>query len=158
MRGIMIEALHLDQIKQKIGEEFCVSDWLQIDQDRVSQFADCTGDHQWIHEDPEAAKQGPFGGTIAHGFLIVSLISFLATLSQDGFVPEGSTMAVNYGLNKVRLLNPVLVGSKIRDRITLTDVTEKSGNRVLITVTHTVEIEGVEKPACIAEHLTMYMQ
>jgi len=152
----MIEALALDQIKQKIGEEFCVSDWLQIDQDRVNQFAECTGDHQWIHVDQEAAKQGPFGGTIAHGFLTVSLISCLA--SQDGFVPEGATMAVNYGLNKVRLLNPVLVGSKIRDRMTLTEVTEKPGNRVLITVTHTIEIEGVEKPACIAELLTMYMQ
>ncbi len=152
----MIEALPLDQIKQKIGEEFCVSDWLQIDQDRVNQFAECTGDHQWIHVDQEAAKQGPFGGTIAHGFLTISLISYLA--SQDGFVPDGAIMAVNYGLNKVRLLNPVLVGSKIRDRMTLTDVTEKSGNRVLITVTHTIEIEGVEKPACVAEQLTMYMQ
>jgi acyl dehydratase len=155
MGGIMIEVLHLDQIKQKIGEEFCVSDWLQIDQDRVNQFAECTGDHQWIHVDQEAAKQGPFGGTIAHGFLTISLISFLA--SQDGFVPEGATMAVNYGLNKVRLLNPVLVGSKIRDRMTLTEVTEKPGNRVLITVTHTLEIEGLEKPACISENLTMFM-
>ena len=127
---------------------------MQIDQDRINQFADCTLDHQWIHTDEKAAADSPFGKTIAHGFLTVSLLPYFS--EKDVILPEGITMAINYGMNKLRLINPVIVGSKIRDRIVLTDVVEKSGEKILITNTHTVEIEGQEKPALVAEMLTMF--
>lgn len=148
------EILPLKQIKERIGSEIGKSGWIQINQDRVNQFADCTGDHQWIHVDQEKAAAGPFGTTIAHGFLTISLIP---KLSEDhSLVPEGTMMAINYGLNKVRLLNPVPVGSKIRDTIVMGDVVEKSGGRILVTTVHTIEIEGQEKPACVAESLAMF--
>ncbi len=150
----MIEVLPLDKIRERIGQEIGKSDWLQIDQERVNKFADCTGDHQWIHVDEKAAAQGPFGGTIAHGHLTISLIPYFS--SDVGVVPKGTTMAINYGLNKVRLINPVPVGSKIRDTMTLGEITEKSGGRILVATTHTIEIEGQEKPACIAETLSMF--
>lgn len=150
----MIEILPLDKILEKVGQELGVTDWMQIEQDRINQFAECTGDHQWIHVDEEKAAQGPFGTTIAHGYLTISLIpQFSANI---GVVPEGTMMAINYGANKVRLLNPVTVGSKIRDRVALGEVTEKSGGRILVSNTHTMEIEGQEKPALVAEMLTMF--
>ena len=148
------EILPIEEIKGRIGNEIGVSDWIDIDQKRINDFADCTGDHQWIHVDEEAAKNGPFGTTIAHGYLTVSLIPvFSADIS---IVPEGTTMAINYGMNKLRFVNPVKVNSKVRDRMTLSNVEEKGGGRVLVATTHTVEIEGEEKPACIAETLTMF--
>ncbi|MBU3914357.1 MaoC family dehydratase [bacterium] len=150
----MIEVLPLNQIKEKVGQELGQSEWLEIDQDRIDKFAECTGDHQWIHVDKEAAAKGPFGTTIAHGFLTLSLIPFFS--GDMGVVPEGTMMAVNYGLNKVRLLNPVPVGSKIKDIMVLSNVEEKSGNRILMTTTHTIEIEGQEKPACVADTLAMF--
>jgi len=150
----MIQVLPLEEIKSRIGDELGISDWLQIEQERVQQFADCTLDHQWIHVDEEKAAKGPFGGTIAHGFLTLSLFPYFS--SKCGVIPEGSVMAINYGLNKLRFINPVPVGSKIRDRMVLSNVEEKSEGRILITTTHTVEIEGEEKPACVAETLTMY--
>jgi len=149
-----IEVLPLEDIKAKIGQEIGKSEWIQIDQDRINQFAECTGDHQWIHVDEEKAAAGPFGKTIGHGFLTVSMIP---KLSEDTMlVPEGTMMAINYGLDKVRLLNPVTVDSKIRAIMVLGNVTEKSGGRILISVTNTIEIEGQEKPACVAEALTMF--
>lgn len=148
------EILPLDKIKERIEQEIGKSDWIQIDQERINKFADCTGDHQWIHVDEEKAAAGPFGKTIAHGYLTISMIpKFSENIS---LVPEGTMMAINYGLNKVRLLNPVPVGSKIRDTITLGDVVEKSGGRILIATVHTIEIEGEEKPACVAETLAMF--
>jgi len=150
----MTEILPLEKIKERIGEEIGTSDWLEIDQNRINQFAECTSDQQWIHVDEEKAAAGPFGKTIAHGFLTLSLISFF---SEDNLlVPEGTMMAINYGLNKVRMLNPVPVGSKVRDIIKLGEITEKSGGRILVATNHTIEIEGQEKPACIAESLAMF--
>jgi acyl dehydratase len=148
------EVLPIERIKERIGEELGVTDWFQIDQDRINKFAECTEDHQWIHVDEEAAAKGPFGKTIAHGYLTVSLISFFS--SDYVLLPEGTMMAINYGMNKLRLINPVPVGSKIRDRIALTEVVEKSAERILVTTTHTIEIEGEEKPACVAEVLSMF--
>jgi acyl dehydratase len=148
------EVLPVAEIKERVGNEIGVSDWLDIDQNRINDFAECTGDHQWIHVDIDAAKNGPFGTTIAHGYLTVSLIpTFSAGISV---IPEGTMMAINYGMNKLRFVNPVKVDSKVRDRVTLTGVDEKPGGRVLITTTHTIEIEGEAKPACIAETLTMF--
>ncbi|MBW1898055.1 MAG: MaoC family dehydratase [Deltaproteobacteria bacterium] len=149
-----VEILPLEKMKERVGDELGVTDWLEIDQDRIDKFADCTLDHQWIHIDKEAAAKGPFGKTIAHGYLTVSLLSHFS----EGYaiLPEGTMMAVNYGMNKLRLINPVPVGSKIRDRIAVTDVVEKEGGRILVTTTHTVEIEGQEKPACVAEVLSMF--
>ncbi len=150
----MIEVLPLAEITERIGREIGKSDWVQINQEKINQFAECTGDHQWIHVDEEKAAAGPFGKTIAHGYLTISMIPKLS--ENISLVPEGTMMAINYGLNKVRLLNPVTVGSKIRDNVVLGSVTEKEGGRILISTTHTVEIEGQEKPACVAETLTMF--
>lgn len=148
------EVLPVDKIKSRIGQEIGVSDWLKIDQKRINEFADCTGDHQWIHVNEEAAKNGPFGKTIAHGYLTVSLIPYFS--SGISLVPEGTMMAINYGMNKLRFITPVPVGAKLRDKITLSNVEEKGGGRILMTTTHTLEIEGEEKPACVAETLTMF--
>ncbi len=149
-----MEVLAVEKIKERVGKEIGVSDWIQVDQKRINDFADCTEDHQWIHVDEEAAAGGPFGKTIAHGYLTVSLIPFFA--SDISLVPEGTMMAINYGLNKLRFVTPVEVNSKIRDRIVLSNVEEKAGGRVLVTTTHTIEIEGKDKPACVAEALTMF--
>jgi acyl dehydratase len=149
-----VQVMPLDKIKEKVGDELGLTDWFQMDQDRIDKFADCTNDHQWIHVDKEAAAKGPFGKTIAHGYLTVSLLSFFA--GDTALVPEGTMMAINYGMNKLRLINPIPFDARIRDRIVLTDVVEKSGGRILVTTTHTVEIEGEEKPACVAEVLGMF--
>lgn len=136
------------------GKEIFCSDWLGIDQDRIDRFAACTGDHQWIHVDVARASEGPFGRTIAHGFLLLSLINFFR--DDENFVPEGTKMSVNYGLNRVRFLHPVTVGSRIRDRAVLTGVERKADGRLLVTVTHTIEIEGEPRPACVAEVLSLF--
>ena len=148
------EVLPLEKIKERIGEEIGTSDWIAIDQKRINDFADCTGDHQWIHVDEEAAASGPFGKTIAHGYLTVSLFPVFS--ADIAIIPEGTMMAINYGMNKLRFVNPVPVNSKIRDKISLANVEEKPGGRVLVTTAHTVEIEGEDKPACVAETLTMF--
>jgi len=143
-------AARFEKIK---GEEVICSDWLEIDQERVDQFAACTGDHQWIHVDEARAAEGPYERTIAHGFLLLSLVNFFR--GESDFISEDIKMSVNYGLNRVRFLTPVMVGSRIRDRAVLTEVEKKSSNRVLVTVTHTFEIEGEDKPACVAEVLSL---
>ena len=148
------EILPLEKIKERIGEEIGTSDWIDIDQKRINDFADCTGDHQWIHVDEEAAAGGPFGKTIAHGYLTVSLFPVFS--ADIAIIPEGTMMAINYGMNKLRFVNPVPVNSKIRDKISLANVEEKPGGRVLVTTAHPVEIEGEDKPACVAETLTMF--
>jgi len=149
----MKKELPLEEIKKLVGTEIFVSDWKKIDQDRINRFADATGDYQWIHVDTEKAAHGPFGKTIAHGFLTLSHIPFFA--NKGAIIPEGTKMTINYGLNKVRFLNPVPVDSNIRDRIVLARVEESKGGRILMATTHTIEIEGQEKPACIAESLSM---
>ena len=132
-----------------VGSELGVSDWLEIDQKRVNDFADVTGDHQWIHIDVERAKkESPYGAPIAHGFLTLSLIP---ALSKDNFRVQNATLAINYGLNKVRFLSAVPVGSRIRVRSELADAVAKDESTVDLTVRHTIEIDGVEKPAAVAE-------
>ncbi|MCJ7833270.1 MAG: MaoC family dehydratase [Deltaproteobacteria bacterium] len=140
-------------MKELIGKEVSVGDWLEVTQDRINQFADCTGDHQWIHGDSEKAAKGPFGKPIAHGFLTLSLLPALQSAIR--FSVKGAKMGVNYGLNKVRFLSPVPVGSRIRIRGVLSGVEEKEGGRILFTYTNTIEIEGSEKPACVAETLSL---
>lgn len=132
-----------------VGQELGVSDWLEIDQQRINAFADATGDHQWIHIDAErAAAESPYGAPIAHGFLTLSLIP---ALSQDNFRVENAKLAINYGLNKVRFLAAVLVNSRIRARSELIEAAEAKGGAVNLTVLHTIEIDGSDKPAAVAE-------
>ncbi|MBH9384775.1 MaoC family dehydratase [Pseudomonas aeruginosa] len=140
-------------LKDYVGKDLGHSEWLTIDQERVDQFAECTGDHQFIHVDPEKAAKTPFGGTIAHGFLSLSLIPKL----MEGLLvlPEGLKMAVNYGLDTVRFIQPVRVGSRVRRGRTLLDVNEKNPGQWLIKARATLEIEGQEKPAYIAETLSL---
>ncbi len=145
----------LDKIKALIGKEVGVSDWFEVDQDRINKFAEATEDYQWIHVDKEKAAKGPFGTTIAHGFLTISLIPYLSACIKMPFEGMNIMMGVNYGLNKVRLLNPVTVNSKVRTRVVLQDVVEKDPGRILMTYGHTIEIEGKDKPACVAESLAM---
>lgn len=136
-----------------IGQEVGLSKWIEIDQARINAFADCTEDWQFIHVDPEAAKQTPFGGTIAHGFLTLSLMS---AMSYDAVgALEGVTMGVNYGFDKLRFIAPVPVGSRVRGRFKLLSAEDKGGGRWLIKHEVTVEIEGADKPALIAEWLGM---
>jgi acyl dehydratase len=143
----------LKDMEKSIGKEIFLSDWTQVTQEQINQFADSTKDHQWIHVDVEKAAKGPFGQTIAHGFLTLSHLPFFSY--QVPLKLEGAVMSINYGLDRVRFLNPVVSGAKIRDRIVLTALEEKPGNRILMTQTHTIEIEGQEKPACIAQALGM---
>ncbi|MFI1386487.1 MaoC family dehydratase [Embleya sp. NPDC020886] len=133
------------------GEPLGTSAWLTVDQDRIDTFAQATGDHQWIHVDVERAKAGPFGTTIAHGYLTLSLIP---VLSADLFTVRGVRMGVNYGSDKVRFPAPVPAGARVRDHAVLIDVTE-TAQGVRLTVRHTVEIEGVAKPACVADTLSL---
>jgi len=150
----MAKQLPLEEIKALVGREVYVSDWKEVSQGQIDGFADAIGDHQWIHVDPAKAAQGPFGRTIAHGFLTLSHIPFFSY--QGAVSPEGAKVTINYGLNKVRFPNPVPVGSRIRDRIRLAKVEEQEGGRVLITTQHTIEVEGQQKPACVAESLALF--
>lgn len=139
----------IDDATGLVGSELGVSEWLEIDQQRVNDFADVTGDHQWIHVDVERAKkESPYGAPIAHGFLTLSLIP---ALSKDNFRVENAKLVINYGLNKVRFLSAVPVGSRIRVRSELADAVAKDPGTVDLTVRHTIEIDGVEKPAAVAE-------
>jgi len=139
----------IDDATGLVGSELGVSEWLEIDQQRVNDFADVTGDHQWIHIDVERAKkESPYGAPIAHGFLTLSLIP---ALSKDNFRVENAKLVINYGLNKVRFLSAVPVGSHIRVRSELADAVAKDPGTVDLTVRHTIEIDGVEKPAAVAE-------
>jgi acyl dehydratase len=144
---------NLDELAAIAGEELGLSDWLEIDQERVDRFAEATGDHQWIHVDPERAAAGPFGGTIAHGFLTLSLIPFLGS---QVFSLETPGAKLNYGVNKVRFPHPVRVGSRIRSRVTMGDVTDLPTGKQL-TLRHVIEIEGQEKPACVAETVVLLL-
>ena len=145
----------VEKLRGRVGQVVGVSDWLVIDQKRIDQFAECTDDHQWIHVDVEKAAKGPFGKTIAHGFLTLSLISGMSKCIQLPLDNSEVQMSINYGLNKVRFLNPVPVNSKVRTRVTLAEVEEKTPGRILLTYSHTIEIEGQNKPACVAENLGM---
>jgi len=139
-----------EEVKAMVGQELGVGDWVEVDQDRINGFADATGDHQWIHVDPERAAQGPFGTTIAHGYLTLSLIP---SLGGGGLPVTGAKMGINYGLDRLRFITPVKVGSRVRARRKLLEVKEGEGF-VQLKVEVTVEIEGEDKPACVAETLS----
>src|SRR6201997_5409346 len=145
----------IDEAVQLIGQELGVSDWTGIDQKRIDAFADVTGDHQWIHVNPDrASAETPYGGTIAHGFLTLSLIP---TLSKDNYRVENAKMGINYGLNRVRFLSAVTAGSRIRVRSELADAAKVADDTVNLTVRHTVEIDGVDKPAAVAELIARFV-
>jgi len=148
-----IKVVPKDEMVKSIGTKFEPGPWITVDQQRINTFADCTEDHQFIHVDEAAAKNTPFGGTIAHGFLSLSLLSKMA--EGNGIIPENIVMGLNYGFDKVRFLAPVKSGKRIRANAEITDVTRKDDNRFLIKQTISVEIEGEATPALVAEWLTM---
>lgn len=134
-----------------VGQELGVSGWLEIDQERIQLFADATGDQQWIHVDPVRAAQGPYGRTIAHGYLTLSL---LPLLSGEAYQVDGLKMTINYGLDRVRFPAPVPVGSRVRNRPVLVSLTPSAaGTKALVR--HTLELEGSERPACVAEQIRL---
>ncbi|MBF7730157.1 MaoC family dehydratase [Pseudomonas sp. N040] len=141
------------ELKDFIGQQLGCSDWLVIDQQRIDQFAECTGDHQFIHVDPQKASQTPFGSTIAHGFLSLSLLPML--MENIMIMPQGLKMAVNYGLDSLRFIQPVKVGSRVRLVLSLIDAHEKNPGQWLLKARAVMEIEGQEKPAYIAEMLSL---
>ncbi len=151
----MPKLVSLEEAQTFIGQEVGVTQWFEITQERVNRFAEATGDFQFIHIDEERAlKETPFGGTIAHGFLTLSLLSMLS--SQTGTIKiDGASMSINYGLDKVRFINPVRVGKRIRARFELVSAVEKNPGQFLLKHKATVEIEDEEKPAMIAEWLGM---
>jgi acyl dehydratase len=149
-----ISGYSLSTITHFVGQELGVSEWMTIDQERINQFADFTGDHQWIHIDVERARQeSPFGSTIAHGFLTLSLAA--SWQYELGIIPVGVSEALNYGLERVRFLAPVKVGARIRDRVVLLAVERKDKGRLLLKTRNTIEIEGETRPALTAETLTL---
>ena len=141
----------LDEIRAKVGQPIGVSGWIEVSQDRIDQFADATDDRQFIHVDQELAKQTPFGGTIAHGFLSLSLLSRMA--ADVMLIPNTTKMAVNYGLDRVRFLAPVKSGKRVRGHFTLDSAEEKAPGQLLFKHQVTVEIEGEDKPALTAQWL-----
>ena len=143
----------LDELSDAVGEELGSSDWLTIEQDRVDAFADATGDHQWIHVDVDRAKDGPFGGTIAHGYLTLSLIPYLGS---QVFALETPGAKLNYGVNKVRFPNPVRVGARIRNTVSVGEVTDLPSGKQLV-LKHVISIDGEDKPACIAETVVLLL-
>lgn len=147
----MLEIHGLEGLQDNVGRVLGSSGWITVDQDRINAFADATGDHQWIHVDPEQAAAGPYGATIAHGFLTLSLIPLL---SSEAVSITGMKAKINYGCNRVRFPNPVIVGSRLRDTVKLTEVNLKSSG-IQVVMTHTIEIEGQDRPACIAEAVTV---
>lgn len=148
------EITSLEELRSLVGKEVGVGDWVEVTQERINQFADATGDHQWIHIDAERAKkESPYGTTIAHGFLTLSLMVELMAKTVQVRLPI--KMGINYGLNKVRFVSAVPAGSKIRSRVTLQNLEDFPGGQQLTWVV-TVEREGGDKPACVAEWLTRY--
>ena len=142
-----------DEVTAAAGEELGASEWVEIDQDRVNKFAEATGDFQWIHVDVEKSAAGPFGGTIAHGYLTLSLVPWLGS---QVFALDTPGAKLNYGVNKVRFPNPVLVGSRVRAHVTMGEVTDLPAGKQL-TLKYTVEIEGQTKPACVAETVVLLL-
>jgi acyl dehydratase len=143
----------LAELAGATGEELGPTDWLEVGQDRVNLFADATDDYQWIHVDPERAATGPFGVAIAHGLLTLSLLPYFM---HELYEVDGITMAINYGLNKVRFISPVPVGAKVRARSTIADVATVTGG-VQATLVTTIEIDGAEKPAAVIESIIRYV-
>jgi acyl dehydratase len=142
-----------DSLRAAVGAELGTSDWIAIDQQRIDRFAEATGDHQWIHTDPVKAAAGPYGHTIAHGFLTLSL---LVPITHQVMTVSCARMAINYGLGKVRFITPVPVGGRVRGSVVLTAVTDVPGG-VQAERTVTIELDGASKPACVAESLVRYL-
>lgn len=149
----MTREIPWEEFKTYLGKEIGVTGWMPVTQDRIDAFAGCTEDRQWIHIDPNKAKNGPFGTTVAHSFLILSLLPVFSL--QNAVLPAGIKMMLNYGLNRVRFIAPVAEGSKIRNRAVLKDIAEKPSGGYLLTLANTVEIEGQDKPALVAEFLAL---
>ena len=141
------------ELKEQIGTDLGETGWLEIDQQRINTFAEATGDHQWIHVDEEKAKAGPFGSTIAHGYLTVSLVNYFLPQLID---VQGISMGVNYGVDKIRFPAPVPVGSKIRGKGVLASAVDTKDGGIQSKVTVTIEIEGGDRPACIVETISRY--
>jgi acyl dehydratase len=150
----MPDIIALEDIRPLVGQDLEPSEWFEITQNRVNQFADATNDHQFIHVKPLKAKFTPFGGTIAHGFLTLSMITHLMT--QNAPVPKGLKMTINYGSDKVRYIAPVRVGKRIRARQKVVDMNEKKPGQWLFKTEVSIEIEGEDKPALVAEILMMH--
>lgn len=149
-----INGYSIATIDRFVGRELGVSEWVSVDQARIDAFAACTGDAQWIHVDVERAKrESPFGGTIAHGYLTLSLLAALAI--GMGLIPDDAKAGLNYGLDKVRFMTPVKAGARVRNRVTLMSAEKKEGGRIIIKTMNELQIEGEEKPALIAESLAM---
>jgi acyl dehydratase len=147
-------ALTFATLKDAVGQELGVSQWTTVDQTRIDQFADCTGDHQWIHVDAERARrESPFRATIAHGFLTLSIIGSLG--QEIGAIPENTQAAFNYGLDRVRFVAPVRAGTRVRLRSTLISLEDRGPGQYLMKANNVIEIEGDERPALIAETLIM---
>lgn len=149
----MSETIRANELPSRVGQELEPSSWLEITQERVNQFADATNDHQFIHIDEEKAAKTPFRGTIAHGYLTLSLVPFLT--DENSLNIEGAVMGINYGSDKVRFIQPVKVGSRIRARQVLKAAVERSPGQWMIRIEVTIEIEGREKPAMIAETIAI---
>ena len=152
----MLRVIKPSEIDTVLGAEVGLSDWVTIDQDRIDKFADATMDHQFIHVDPEQATP-VFGSTIAHGFLSLSLVAGIPFEQEIGMVLEGTKMGLNYGLDKVRFLSPVPVNSEVRIRMKCINITEKNPGQYLAKTEVTMEIKGVDKPAFVAETLSMFI-
>ena len=152
-----LDGYSFDTVREFVGHELGVSDWILVDQESIDKFAECTRDHQWIHVDVERARrESPYGTTIAHGFLTLSLLPRFQY--AVGILPPDVSQAVNFGLDRVRFIAPVKAGSRIRDRVVLLTAEEKGEGRMLISTQNTVEIEGEEKPAMVAETLALAMR
>jgi acyl dehydratase len=142
----------ISQLGERIGQELGVSDWVTIDQSRIDKFAACTGDHQWIHVDVERAeRESPYGGAVAHGYLTLAMVAPLAM--QIGVLPKDATAGLNYGVDKARFLAPVPAGARVRLRVVLSGVEPKDGGQAIMKTRNTLEIEGSDKPALVAEAL-----
>ena len=153
-RSMALLTLKLDELRNHVGQRLGVGPWHEVTQEQVGLFADATGDHQWIHVDPEKAAKGPFGKTIAHGFMTLAL---LPRLQHQMYTVNGIKLAINYGLNKVRFPAPVPVGSRVRAKSSLVNVEDLGNGATQATVSTTVEVEGSDKPACVAESVVRYI-
>ena len=151
-----IDGYRMGALGEFTGREIGVSGWVVVDQHKIDEFAECTGDRQWIHVDVERSRrESPYGGTIAHGYLTLSLAASMTI--ETGAIPPDAAAALNYGLDKVRFMAPVKAGARVRNHIVLLSAEEKSAGRVLIKMQNTIEIEGEAKPALVAESLAMLM-
>jgi acyl dehydratase len=149
-----VSALTLAGLNERIGQQLGVSDWVAIDQARIDTFASCTGDHQWIHVDVERAKrESPFRGPVAHGYLTLAMVAPLAM--EIGIIPKDAAAGLNYGVEKVRFLAPVPAGARVRLRVTLSGIEPRDGGQVIMKTQNTLEVEGSDKPALVAETLAL---